>query len=71
VSEIIRVCVLKDVMGGNYGGHNYITVVVDITESKVIYVGDGRDSAVISKFRADLEAHNGKAENIEIVCSDM
>jgi transposase len=52
-------------------GHNYITVVVDIAESKVIYVGDGRDSAAISKFRADLGAHNCKAENIEIVCSDM
>jgi transposase len=47
--------------------HNYITVVVDIAESKVIYAGDGRDSAVIGKFKEDLEAHNGKAENIKVV----
>jgi transposase len=52
-------------------GHNYVSVFVDLDESKVIYVCEGKDSAAIGSFKDDLEEHNGSAEKIANFCCDM
>ena len=40
-------------------GHNYITVVADLSQRKVIFVTDGKDSTTVQRFAADFEAHRG------------
>jgi len=52
-------------------GHNYITVVVDMDNSKVIYATEGKDSKTIEKFTKDLKDHNGVPENITDISMDM
>jgi len=52
-------------------GHNYISVFVDLDNSKVIYVCDGKDSEAITSFKEDYEAHDGSAENVTNFCCDM
>jgi transposase len=51
--------------------HNYISLFVDLDNSKVLYACEGKDASVINSFREDLIAHNGIADNIEMFCSDM
>jgi len=52
-------------------GHNYITLFVDLEESKLLFGTEGRDAATVGAFREDLEAHGGEAEQIEEFCLDM
>lgn len=52
-------------------GHHYISVVVDMDASRVLYATEGKDAAVVESFRKELEAHKGKAEQVEEVCCDM
>lgn len=52
-------------------GHNYITVVVDLSQRKVIFVTGGKDSTTIDRFVVDFLAHHGNKENIKIVTCDM
>lgn len=52
-------------------GHNYITIVVDLDSSKVLFVCEGKDSSTITKFSKDLQNHNGNPENIQHACCDM
>lgn len=52
-------------------GHSYISVFVDMETSKVLFATPGKDSATVTAFREDLEAHGGKAESIKEACSDM
>lgn len=52
-------------------GHNYITVVADLIEKKVIHVASGKDSSTVNGFAEDFKEHNGKAENISVVTCDM
>ena len=52
-------------------GHNYISVFVDIDESRVIHVCEGRDSGTVTSFKHDYEAHNGLAGDIANFCCDM
>ena len=52
-------------------GHNYITLFVDMEESKVINVAEGKDSSTVKSFVKHLEAHEGNADSIEEVSSDM
>jgi transposase len=52
-------------------GHHYISVVVDMDQSKVLYATPGKDAGVVEAFRKDLEDHGGSAAQIEEVCSDM
>ena len=40
-------------------GHEYITLVVDNKDSRVIFACEGKDSSTISNFRKDLQNHNG------------
>lgn len=52
-------------------GHNYISVFVDLDNSKVIYVCDGKDSEAITSFKEDYEVHDGSAEKVTNFCCDM
>ena len=52
-------------------GHNYITVVADLIEKKVIHIASGKDSTTLNSFSEDFKAHNGRAENISVVTCDM
>ena len=52
-------------------GHRYITLVVDIKNSKVIFACTGKDSSTITNFSKDFQNHNGKPTNIKSTCMDM
>jgi transposase len=52
-------------------GHEYITLVADIKDSKVIFACEGKDSSTVTSFSEDLQNHNGNPSNIKSVCSDM
>jgi len=52
-------------------GHNYISVVVDMDRSRVLYATEGKDATVVEAFRQELEAHKGKAEQVAEACCDM
>jgi transposase len=52
-------------------GHNYVTIVVDLKESKTIFATEGKDSATIGRFKDDLAEHKGKPESITDVSCDM
>ena len=51
-------------------GHNYISVFRDLDESRVLFVTEGCDAATVKRFREDLEAHGGRAEQITEACLD-
>jgi transposase len=40
-------------------GHNYVSLFVDLEESRVLYVAEGRKAEAVAEFRDDLEAHGG------------
>ena len=52
-------------------GHNYITVVADLSQRKVIFVTDGKDSTTVRRFAADFEAHRGNTERVDLITCDM
>ena len=52
-------------------GHNYITVIVDLDERRVLYVTEGKDHSTVNRFVEDFKAHGGDPESIEIVTCDM
>jgi len=52
-------------------GHNYVTIVVDLEESKTIFATEGKDSTTIERFKDDLIEHGGTPESIEDVSCDM
>jgi len=52
-------------------GHNYITVFVDVRESKALFVTEGKDAGILSAFSEDLCQHNGDPSQIREVCCDM
>jgi transposase len=54
-------------------GHNYITVFMDLDEEnrRVLFATEGKDAETVQRFREDLEAHGGNAEQIEEACLDM
>lgn len=52
-------------------GHNYITVMVDLSERKVIYTTEGKDHTTVDKFVADFKEHKGNPDNIKLVTCDM
>lgn len=51
-------------------GHRYISIFAD-DDHNIIFVTEGNDSSTVTRFRQHLEAHGGKAENIEYICCDM
>jgi transposase len=52
-------------------GHNYVSVFVDLDNSKVIHVCEGRDSEAVASFKTDYEMHKGSAETVTEFCCDM
>lgn len=52
-------------------GHNYITLVMDMEEKKVLFDVAGRSHETVDAFKADLKAHKGDPDKIEEVCLDM
>ncbi len=52
-------------------GHNYVSVFVDLDNSKVIHVCEGRDSEAVASFQRDYELHNGSTKNVTNFCCDM
>lgn len=52
-------------------GHNYVTIVVDLKESKTIFATEGKDNTTIGLFKYDLAEHGGDPEAIVDVSCDM
>jgi len=52
-------------------GHNYITVVVDLEQKKVIFATEGKDASTVDRFAEHLLNHKGDPENVVAVSSDM
>ena len=52
-------------------GHNYVTVIIDADQRRVIDVEPTREKSTISKFADKLEQHGGSREAITTVTSDM
>ncbi len=52
-------------------GHNYVTVFIDMerTDKPVVFATPGKGKKTVMQFKAFLEDHQGKADNIlEVVC---
>jgi len=52
-------------------GHDYITLFVDLEKRRTTFITQGKDNTTVDRFKEDLEAHNGKADNIKEVSVDM
>lgn len=52
-------------------GHNYITVMVDLSGRKVIFVTEGKDHTTVDNFVKDFKDHSGDPENVGVVTCDM
>ena len=52
-------------------GHQYITVVHDLEQKRLLFGTAGKDHQCVHEFAKDLVEHGGKPEAIEHVCMDM
>ena len=52
-------------------GHQYITVVHDLEQKRLLFGTAGKDHSCVHAFTKDMAAHGGKPEAIEHVCMDM
>jgi len=52
-------------------GHEYVTIVADEEQRRVVFVAEGRDATTVAAFGAHLGSHGGKPEKITNVCIDM
>lgn len=52
-------------------GHNYITLFVDMTEKKTVFISEGKDNKTVKGFRENLEENKGARSNIKDVSCDM
>ena len=52
-------------------GHEYLTLFVDLDDSRVLFAIEGRESDTFRAFREDLEAHGGRGDWLREVCVDM
>ena len=52
-------------------GHNYVSLLVDLDETRVLFATDGKDASTVDRFKADLIAHGGDPDAIEEMCCDM
>jgi len=50
-------------------GHKYLTVVLDLIKTKVVWVGQGRGKETLDKFFCEIG--NDKAKQIEAIATDM
>ena len=52
-------------------GHDYITLVADANERRVLFVTEGRNADTIKAFAADFTAHGGDPTAVESISIDM
>jgi transposase len=52
-------------------GHDYVSLVVDLDEGKVIFATPGKDASTLERFSQDLSAHHGDPKAVSEVCCDM
>ena len=52
-------------------GQDYITLVADIDDRRVVFVTDGRGADTVSRFADHLESHGGDASHIKQASIDM
>ena len=52
-------------------GHNYVSLFVDLDETRVLFATDGKDASTVERFKKDLIAHGGNPDAIEEMCCDM
>lgn len=52
-------------------GHDYVTLFADLDKRRVLFATEGKDSATVAAFAADLTAHGGDPRVVAEVCIDM
>ena len=52
-------------------GHNYVSLFVDLDDTRVLFATDGKDASTVERFKQDLIAHSGDPDAIEEMCCDM
>jgi len=52
-------------------GHNYLSLVADMTARRVIFATEGRDSQTIADFACHLQQHGADPSQVESVSIDM
>ncbi len=52
-------------------GHDYITLVADADERRVLFVTEGKEAATIKEFAEDFSVHGGDPKAIESISIDM
>ena len=52
-------------------GHNYVSLFVDLDETRVLFATGGKDASTVDRFKEDLIAHGGDPSAIEEMCCDM
>jgi len=52
-------------------GHDYVSLFVDLSERKVLFVAPGKDAATVAAFALDLQAHQGDPQANTEVSADM
>lgn len=52
-------------------GHNYMTSMIDMLQSKVLSLTKGKDHTTIERLVNDFEKHHGIKENIVYVSADL
>jgi len=52
-------------------GHNYVTLFVDMEQSKVIHATEGKDATTIKNFKDSLSLHHAQPSQIIDFCADM
>jgi transposase len=52
-------------------GHRYVSIFMDLEQPRVIFATEGKDAATVHAFKDDLEAHGGRADQVQEFCLDM
>ncbi|WP_319406041.1 ISL3 family transposase [uncultured Desulfosarcina sp.] len=52
-------------------GHNYVSLFVDLDETRVLFATGGKDASTVDRFKRDLTDHGGNPGAIEEMCCDM
>lgn len=52
-------------------GQHYVSLFHDLDEPRLLFGCAGRDKLTVGAFAADLNAHNGDPEGVEVACIDM
>jgi transposase len=52
-------------------GHEYVTIFVDMEQTKVIHAVEGKDATTIKSFANSLPDHHAQCSQITNICADM